>query len=116
MPDEFEETVAELCAEHFQSDIEFIVRNRHTTPDIKVVKTRQSWEIKNIRGYSKHTIEDNLRKANKQADNIIVSLLRSSRMDATRAEARIRYMLKATNVKFRHVLLITKDRKIIDII
>ena len=114
-PDKYEEKVAELCAKWFHSDIAFVLRSGHTTPDIKVLKTGQFWEIKNIKSDGKHTIEDNLRKANKQADNLIVSLLRSSTKDYARTESRIRYVLKNTNVKFTGVLLVTKAGKVVDI-
>lgn len=32
-------------------------------PDIQVIRTGEYWEIKNLRGNGKHTVEDNLRKA-----------------------------------------------------
>lgn len=115
LPDRYEEKVAELCAQWFRSDIAFVLRNGHTTPDIKVLKTGQLWEIKNIKSDGKHAIEDNLRKANKQADNLVVSLLRSSVKDYTRVKSRVKYILNNTNVKFARVLLITKTGKIIDI-
>lgn len=115
MPDKYEEKVAELCAKWLRSDVAFVLRSGRTTPDLKVLKTNQFWEIKNIKSDGKHAIEDNLRKANKQADNLVVSLLRSSTRDYTRAESRIRHMLKYTNVKFSRVLLITKSGKVIDI-
>ena len=115
LPDKYEEKVAELCAKWFCSDIAFVLRSGHTTPDIKVLKTDQFWEIKNIKSDGKHAIEDNLRKANKQANNIIISLLRSPDKDYSRVESRIRYILKSTNVKFAGVLLATKTGKIIDI-
>lgn len=114
-PSRYEERVAELCAEWFQSDISFVVRSHHTSPDILVVRTNQFWEIKNIRGCSKHTIEDNLRRASKQSQNIIISLLISSRMSTCTAEGRIKQVLQARRMPIKHVLLITKMGKIIDI-
>lgn len=114
-PSRYEERVAELCAEWFQSDISFVVRSHHTSPDILVVRTNQFWEIKNIRGCSKHTIEDNLRRASKQSQNIIISLLISSRMSTCTAEGRIKQVLQARRMPIKHVLLITKTEKIIDV-
>lgn len=115
LPDRFEERIAEICAKYFQSDIEFVVRGNHTTPGIKVRKTKQFWEIKSIRSNSMHAIEDNLRKANRQSNNLIVSLLRASKLDVKRTKVRMEYILKNTNVKFARVILITKSEKVIDI-
>lgn len=114
-PSRYEERVAELCAEWFQSDISFVVRSHHTSPDILVVRTNQFWEIKNIRGCGKHTIEDNLRKASKQSQNIIISLLVSAKMNTRTAEGRIKQVLQAGRMPIKHVLLITKTEKIIDV-
>lgn len=114
-PDRYEERVAEICAEYFQSDIEFVVRGTRTTPDIRVVKTKSFWEIKNMRGVSNHAVEENLRKANQQSDNVIISLLRSPAKDPARITSRIKYILRNTKVRFSNVILITKFGKIIDI-
>lgn len=114
IPNEFEETIAELCAEYFHSDVEYVIRNNHTTPDIKVIKTRQYWEIKNICGSGKHTIEDNLRKASKQSPNVIISLLRSS-ADTQRTIMKIKNILKTKRMPIKRVLLVTKLKTIIDI-
>ncbi len=114
-PDKYEMAVAEVCAKYFQSNIMFVIRGNHTTPDIQVVKTKQFWEIKNLIGKGKHMIENNLRKASKQSRNVIVSLLKSPKITGEQAERRIRYILKTTNIHLNHVLLITKNGKIIDI-
>ncbi len=112
-PDKYEKVVAKLCAEKFQSDILFIKRGISTTPDIQIIKTKQFWEIKNIKGNGKNTIEDNLKRASKQADNVIISLLRS-RMSTEQASARIRYYLIRARKNLRRVILITKDCEFID--
>lgn len=114
-PDKYEKAVARLCAEKFQSDILFVKRGVATTPDIQVVRTGQFWEIKNIRGNGKHMIENNLRRASHQSQNVIVSLLKSPKISALQAESRIRYVLRTTNIHLQHVILITKDEKVIDI-
>ena len=114
-PDKYEERVAELCAEYFQSDVAFVLRNNHTTPDIQVTRMQQFWEIKNIKGGGKHTIEDNLRKASKQSRNIIISLLATSKLDSNRVKGKIKSVLATQRMPIDCVLLITKTGKIIDI-
>lgn len=59
-PDLREQTVAQLCAQYFQSDIKFVLRGNTTTPDIFVARTGEFWEIKNIRGCGRHAIGYNL--------------------------------------------------------
>ncbi len=114
-PDKYERIVAELCAKQFDSNIEFIVRGVHNTPDIRVVASGKTWEIKNIRGTGKHTIEDNLRKAKKQSPNIIISLLRPGAMEVQQALSRINFYLNHNSTGIDRVMLITKGKKIIDV-
>lgn len=114
-PDLREQTVAQLCAQYFQSDIKFVLRGNTTTPDIFVVRTGEFWEIKNIRGCGRHTIEDNLRKASKQSDKVIISLLVAPKLDASRVKGRIEFILKTRRMPIHSVLLITKTGKVIDI-
>ena len=114
-PDKYEEKVAELCAKWFRSDIAFVLRSGHTTTDIKVLKTGQFWEIKNIKGCGNHTIEDNLRKASKQSQNVIISLLASKKMSSKQAKNRISYVLGTKRMPIKKVLLITKNEQVIDI-
>ncbi len=115
-PDKYEKAVARLCAEKFQSDILFVKRGVATTPDIQVVRTGQFWEIKNIKGNGRHTIEDNLRKASKQSSNVIITLLATSKLDSRRVAQRIGFILNTKRMPLKHVLLITKSDRIIDII
>ncbi len=114
-PDQYEERVAEICAEYFQSDIIFLQPGNKPTPDFKVAVTNQCWETKNIRGNSKYTIEDNLRKAEKQSPNVIISLLKPTSMRPEQALSKIKFFLSHKNTKIKHLLLITKSGKIIDI-
>ena len=114
-PDQYEERIAEICADLFQSDIEFVVRGSASSPDIKVLKLGQYWEIKNIRSVGKHAVEDNLRKASKQARNVIISLLKTQSSDSRRVESRIRSILATKRMPIERVILITKTGKAIDI-
>lgn len=112
-PDRYEELVARILAQKFQSDIIFVERGLRCTPDVQVVKDKNYWEIKNIRGNSKKTIEDNLRKASKQANNVVISLLRTT-MTAEKASSAIRYYLSHARGNISRVILVTKRGKTID--
>lgn len=61
-PNLYEQEVARVLAYKFQSDVRFVApRYSLHTPDLQIVKTNEFWEIKNIRGNGKNTIEDNLK-------------------------------------------------------
>lgn len=113
LPDQYEMSVARILANKMQSDIRFIERSSIKTPDIQIVATGEYWEIKNIKGNGKLTIEDNLRKASKQANNVVISLLRST-MTPEKASSYINWYLKHAHANIKHVILITKRRKTID--
>lgn len=112
-PDKFEEEVARILANKFRSDIVFVPRGIGHTPDIQIVSNQEYWEIKNIRGNAKKTIEDNLRRGAKQSSNIVISLLRS-KMTAEQASVRIRYYLNHASSSIDRVILVTKRGKTID--
>lgn len=113
-PNVYEEKVARILAHKFQSDILFVPPiNALHTPDLQIVSTNEFWEIKNIRGNGKNTIENNLKKAAKQSRNIVISLFQS-KMTPTQAAARIRYNLNKSHGNIKHVILITKSDKTID--
>ncbi len=112
-PDSYEVAVARILAEKFESDISFVARGTIKTPDIQVVRTGQFWEIKNIRGSGKLTVEDNLRKATKQSDNVVISLLRS-KMPQDQAISYIKWYLSHAHANIKQVILVTKGQKTID--
>lgn len=112
-PDKFEELIAMILAQKFQSDISFVPRRTLHTPDIYVMKDKKYWEIKNIRGNGKKTIEDNLRKASRQSENIIISLLRA-KMTPGHASSGIRHFLSHARGNVKYVILVTKTGKTID--
>lgn len=115
-PDKYELRVARILAEYFKSDVHFVPRSKNPTPDILVVSTDDNWEIKNIRGNGKHTIEDNLREAGKQSKNVIISLLKPTKMSTQRAISRINFFSSHGRRTLQRVILITKQGKVIDIL
>lgn len=110
-PNPYEIQIAKILAQKFQSDILFIPpTNSLHTPDLQIVKTGEFWEIKNIRGNGKNTIEDNLKKAAKQSRNVVVSLLRS-KMPPSKATARIQHFLSRPHGNIEKIILVTKSHK-----
>jgi len=110
-PDEYEMTEARLFADNFRSDVRFIKRSSHQTPDLVVVKTNVHWEIKTIVGNSKRTIQNNLRKADGQSENIVISLIRTE-MTLSQAKGRIGVELKKANL-IKRLIIITKTHKVV---
>lgn len=115
-PDKYELCAAKILAEYFKSDVRFVPRNGRPTPDIWVISKSESWEIKNIRGNGKHTIEDNLRDASRQSKNVVISLLKPTKMSAQRAISRINFFLRHGRRLPHRVILVTKQGKVIDIL
>ncbi len=111
-PKDHELSAALILARHFKSDVIFLRPQTDKTPDIEVVGLR--WEIKSPRGDGKKTIDNNLRAARKQSFNIVMDL-RRIKMHRSKATARISFFL-STPHKFKKVLIITKDRKVIEIL
>lgn len=111
-PDIHEERVAEIIAEYFKSNIRFVERGTTTTPDIFVIRTHQRWEIKNIRGNSKRTIQNNLRDADNQSENVIIGLLRTT-MPPTQAIGRIKECLRNSRVLLKSIIVVTQDKEIL---
>jgi hypothetical protein len=112
-PKDHELSAALILAYHFKTDVLFLRPEQKKTPDIDINGTK--WEIKSPTGNGKKTIDNNLRAAHKQSRNIVLDL-RRVKLHQTRALARINYYLSAGPHKIQHLKIITKTRKVIDIL
>jgi hypothetical protein len=111
-PKENELAVANLIANYFELDVEFIVSTTvAVTPDFCI--DGFYWELKTPRGSGKRTIENLLRKASRQAANIIVDLS-YTKMTRKTVEGEILRQAKKGR-KFKRVIIITKTMKVIDL-
>src|SRR5664279_903867 len=113
VPKEHELSAALILAYHFKTDVTFLRPDTKKTPDIDVKGTK--WEIKSPRGNAKKTIENNLRSARKQSENIVIDLARS-KMHYTRVIARAKFYIRTEAHNIKHLKIITKTQKIIDIL
>ena len=113
-PSRDEENVARVLAEFLESDIEFVQKGHLRTPDLFVVRLHQYWEIKNIRGNSKRTIENILRSAQYQSENIIISLSRTD-MSLQQAVGRVKKCLANGRVYAKRIMIISKTCKVVAI-
>ena len=110
-PRSHERKTAEMLAELFKSDIIFIRRVQSKTPDLFVLKTNICWELKSPIGNGKHTIQNNLRDASKQSENIILDLTRTKMTDK-RAISRTKDFLKKEQSVVKRLKILTKDKRI----
>lgn len=111
-PKDHELSAALILARHFKSDVIFLRPQTDKTPDIKVAGLH--WEIKSPRGNGKKTIDNNFRAARTQSLNIVIDL-RRIKMHKSKATARISFFL-STPHRFKRVLIITKERKVVEIL
>ncbi len=112
-PKNHELSAALILAYHFKANVVFLRPEMKKTPDIDVDGVK--WEIKSPRGDGKKTIENNLRTARKQSQNIVIDLARS-KMHNLRAVSRAKFYIKTEAHDVKRLKIITKTQKIIDIL
>lgn len=110
-PKSHEFDAAIIIAGHFKSDVIFIRPANFRTPDFDIGGIK--WELKSPMGGSARTIENNMRSARKQSINLIIDLSRI-KLRQQRAISRINFFLSKPN-QFKKVMIITKNRKVIEI-
>ncbi len=111
-PESHEMSAAIILAYYFKTDITFLRPQHARTPDVEVNGTK--WEIKSPIGNGKRTIHNNFREARGQSRNIVIDL-RRIKMHQSKANARIRHYLSTAH-RFKRVLVINKNKKVIVII
>lgn len=111
-PKDHELSAALILADYFQSNVTFLRPQTDKTPDIEVSGTK--WEIKSPKGNGKKTIDNNFRTARKQSQNIVIDL-RRIKMHQNKVTARINFFL-STQHNFKRVLIVTKSKKVIEIL
>lgn len=112
-PKEHEKHAARILAEYFKSDLVFIRKGPSSSPDIKVVRTNQVWELKSPLGNGKRTIANNLRRASSQSNFIVLDLSRC-KMNNQNALTRIRGFLISGDAHIKKLLVIEKGGKVVD--
>jgi len=98
---------------YFKANVTFLRQEAHKTPDLNVAGSR--WELKSPLGNGKKTIDNNMRTAKKQSQNIILDFSRM-KLHQVRALSRLNHYLSAGNHGFRRVAVITKDGKVLEIL
>jgi hypothetical protein len=113
-PEKHELETASFLAADIGKNVEFLTpaySKGIRTPDIQMDGVL--WEIKSPQGNSRRTIENNYRMAEKQSQNIIFDLRRMS-MDEIKAIAAIKREFKFRHRTILRLLVITKNKKLLD--
>lgn len=92
-------------------DIKFLLEDGKSTPDIEY--RGMFWEIKSLRGNSRHTVENNIRLALLQSPNIVVDL-QLTKMTDEKCLGYIRRQISLRK-KIKHVIAITKRQQIVEL-
>lgn len=110
-PARYEITAAQLLAEHFKADVEFVPRSNQKTPDFLISGVK--WELKSPTGTGKRNIERQLQTGIKQSQNIV--------FDARRSKIHIARIKNVLNYQFRlaksikRIVLIDKGKNVIEL-
>jgi len=113
-PEQHEIESAYVIAEHFKCTVEFLLPIddfKRSTADIMMLGVR--WELKCPTGDSQSTIQNQFRRAKKQAKNIIIDT-RRTKLSYETIEKRVRFEMK-NHPKMKRVILIDKFEKVIEI-
>ena len=108
-----EMSAAYILLDYFKTDIEFIPRNNQKTPDFMIGGIK--WELKTPVGTGKYNIQHLLHTAIQQSKNIIVDT-RFSKMHFSKVINELERHSVLTTKGIKHLIVITKSRKIVVII
>lgn len=114
LPNDDEMMVAMAMARYFATDVRFVQKGISHTPDVYLVRQRQYWEIKHVRGNSKRTIANILRGASKQSCYVVLSLAHTA-MNAQQAIGRVKKYFADGSTHIKKIIIVTKEGKIIAI-
>lgn len=110
-PARYEITAAELLANYFKADVEFISRSNYKTPDFMIDGT--TWELKSPTGSGKNNIERQLQAGIKQSKNIIFDA-RKSKIHISKIRNELNRQFQLTQ-SMKRLVLIEKNGDVIEI-
>lgn len=92
-------------------DVTFLPEVGRVNPDIEY--RGKVWEIKSLRGSSRHTVENNIRLALLQSPNIVLDL-QLTKMTEERCLGYIRQQIYLRK-QIKHLVVITKRQQVIEL-
>ncbi|HEV2403706.1 MAG TPA: hypothetical protein VGS08_05920 [Candidatus Saccharimonadales bacterium] len=110
-PRQHEIDAAEILAEYFRANVEFIPTTNRNTPDYLI--NGVLWELKSPQGTGKNNIQRQLQYASHQSANVIIHAGRS-KMHSAKIRREVERQFRIIK-SIRRLLFISKDGKIIEI-
>ena len=110
-PSRAELTAAYILRDHFQADVEFVLRDNCKTPDFLINHT--SWELKTPTGNGKRNLQHTISRALKQSQNIVVDA-RFSKIHIAKIKSRLTNELNK-NKQIKRLIVIDKQKRVIEI-
>lgn len=110
-PARYEISAADLLANYFKADVEFIPRSNQKTPDFLMGGI--TWELKSPTGKGKNNIERQLQTGLKQSRNIILDA-RRSKIHISKIRNELNRQFKLTK-SMKRLILIEKSKNIIEL-
>lgn len=110
-PARYELTAAQLLAEYFKADVEFISRSNQKTPDFRIDGIK--WELKSPTGSGKRNIERQLQTGVRQSKNIVFDA-RRSKIHITKIKASLNHQFKLAK-SIKRIVLIDKSKNVIEL-
>lgn len=109
-PRQHEIDVANILAEHFKADVEFIPTTSRRTPDFML--NGISWELKSPQGKGRNNIERQLKYAGHQSPNVIIDASRS-KMHANKVRREVEYQFRLVK-SVKRLLFISRTGKVFE--
>lgn len=110
-PRSHELNVAEVLADHFRVDIEFVPTTERNTPDFLIDGV--FWELKSPQGRGKNNIQRQLQHAKDQSVNVIIDASRSKK-HPSKIKREVEYQFRLVK-SVKRLLFISKNRKVVEI-
>ncbi|MDO4508142.1 MAG: hypothetical protein Q4B65_02030 [Candidatus Saccharibacteria bacterium] len=104
-------SAAALLAQHFKANAYFMPRGILKSPDLRI--RGQYWELKSPISNGRKTVENCLRSAAEQSQNVVLDLRRFP-ADYRVAINKTKYFMKCTPSKIKRIIFITKSNEVID--
>lgn len=110
-PEPHEIHVAGILADHFKTDIEFVLRSNQRTPDFLIDGV--VWELKSPTGTGKNNIQRQLQDARHQSKNVIIDASRS-KMHGTKMRKQAEYQFKIVR-SVKRLLFVSEAGKVFEL-
>ena len=111
MPSKQEMSAAYILSDFFKTDVKFIPRTNHKTPDLLINDIE--WELKAPTGDGKRNLQHTVSRAIKQSRYIIVDV-RFSKLHISKIKSKLTLEMKK-NKQIKRLLLIDKQKKVVEI-